>query len=193
MSHVDEWIEELLASIYYAILSYRCGKLYEFIDAGNLSPHEEHYSCFFDLLGIIPDFCSAKYNEEFGTTSFYLSYRAMQDYYRLCRVYGILHHVRLKENPYMKEAESFVYRSFDWGDNGGYAVYLQTRINHEWASGIVFQVDENYFCGETYLIETIIEIKEWYQQKTYELRKLLLMEWAIWLPALPAHTGRLKH
>ena len=189
----DEEIGYLLPSIRYACLCYRFGKLEDFIAAGNQSPHEEHCSCFWDVLGIAPDVCYTSYHEIYETERYYFSYEAMMDYYRLCRVYSKTHRRKLRDNPYMQSAENFVEHVMDLGEYGCYGFRLQTKINHKWASGIVLHVDSGYFNAEFELSEALFEIGAWYKVHAYELRKVLLEERAFWLPALPQHEEELSN
>ena len=54
----------------------------------------------------------------------------------------------------------------------GYGWTLHTRINHQWASGIVFRTDE-YFYGEFELLEALLSIADWYKYHLDPLRKAI--------------------
>ena len=120
---------------------------------------------------------------------FNFSYRAMVEYYRLCRIHSSKHGLRLRDDPYMLDALRFVQQMFDFGYTGGYSVHLQTKINHEWASGLVIHLDDSYFTAEYELAEALLEIGAWYELHCRVLRETLLKERAIWLPALPPHNA----
>lgn len=182
-----------LESIRFALLCYDYGELDEFLATGNTEATEEYINCFYGAMDAATDFFESRYYDSKEATKFYFSHRDMVEYYRLCRVYSAKHGVRLRDNPYMRDAQHFVQYMFDFNYNGGYSVHLQTRINHEWASGLVIWLDENYFNSEYELAEALFEIGGWYREHARLLRERLLKERAIWLPALPAHTeGREK-
>ena len=54
----------------------------------------------------------------------------------------------------------------------GFAWTLHTRINHQWASGIVFRIDENFY-GEFDLLEALLSIADWYKCHLDPLRKVV--------------------
>ena len=184
-----EGIAEVFPSIHYAILCNAFGKLDEFVGYGNKTAHEEQYSCFFDALGTAADFFDCYYHEKYEENTLYVSFESMMEYYRLCRVYSRFHRVSLKENPFMKEAMKAVEFRMDLGSFGGYGIYLQTKVNHKWASGIVIDLDENYFHEEFELAEAVFEVGAWYERAVYRLRRTLIEDGALHLPALPAHQG----
>ena len=180
-------ILEILPSIRYAALCYRYGKLDEFIACDNQYPDEDYYSCFFDAIGSAADFFEIGWNEAFETNTFYISFDSMMEYYRLCRVYSKARHIWLKNNPFMIEARQFVESTFHLDNFGGYYVRLQTKVNHRWASGLVIYTDANYFNAEFDLAEAVFETGAWYRNGVYQLRKKLLEEGIIYLPALQEH------
>ena len=168
-----DYIENYLESFHYAILCYEYGKLDDFIAAGNISPHEDSYSCFFDILNFAPDFYNVHYNDDFCVSTFYICYDAMMEYYRLCRVYSRRRKIPLKENPFMREAERYVESAFDYDSYGGYAFLLQTKVNHKWASGIVVKVDENCFNDYFSFAEAVLSVGDWYGKAVERLKKEL--------------------
>lgn len=145
-----------------------------------------------DALGTAADLFAAVYHERQEQYTLYVSFSSMMEYYRLCRVYGRFHRVNLKENPFIKEAEEAVEARMDLGSFGGYGIYLQTKVNHKWASGIVINLDENYFNEELALAEAVFEVGAWYEWAVYRLRRTLLEDGALRLPALPAYQGETK-
>ena len=186
----DEYVvQEALASIEYALLCYDYGKLDEFLKTGNEEASEDYINCFYGAMDVATDFFESCYYEASNVTKFYFSYRAMVEYYRLCRIHSSKHGLRLCDDPYMIEALRFVQGTFDFGYSGGYSVHLQTKINHEWASGLVIHLDDNYFTAEFELAEALLEIGAWYEENCRLLREKLLKERAIWLPALPPHNA----
>ena len=185
---VDEYVvQEQLASIEYALLCYDYGKLDDFLKTGNREATEDYINCYYGAIEVATDFFESCYYEASNETKFYFSYRAMVEYYRLCRIHSSKHGLRLRDDPYMLDALRFVQQMFDFGYTGGYSVHLQTKINHEWASGLVIHLDDSYFTAEYELAEALLEIGAWYERNCMLLRETLLMERAIWLPALPPH------
>lgn len=181
-----EEVREILPSISYACLCHKYGKLEKFIEAGNDAPTNDYFDCFYSALWIAGDKVSSHYNEDWCVASYYFSYQAMMDYYRLCRVYGKRRRIRLKENPFMKKAETFVNRMMDLG-YGYYAFRLQTKVNHRWASGVVIYIDENGFNAEFEMVEAMFAIGDWYARAELYLWSVLDREGAFQSPALPAH------
>lgn len=178
---------EMLPSIQYALLCYTYGKLDKFISFGNTEAHEDYMETYYDAIGSAADLFEIHYSEKAEEHCFYVSFQNMVEYYRLCRQYSRSHHIRLGDNPYMKEAKDYVYCTMELGGNGGYYVHLQTKINHEWASGLVIRTDDNYFNGEFELAEAVFEIGDYYERAVVRLRQTLLKEYAFWLPSLPEH------
>ena len=101
-------IQDMLPSIHWAILCYEYGKLDEFIASGNSGPFDEYYSCFWDVLQFASDFLFCEELEDYEAQKYYFGFESMSEYYRLCRDYCVQRGVRLKDNPYMIEAERFV-------------------------------------------------------------------------------------
>ena len=181
-----EEICDLIPSLQYACLCHKYGKLERFIEAGNDAPTNDYYECCCEAFEIAADVLWSYYKEDWCVTSYYFSFQAMMDYYRLCRVYGKRRHIRLKDNPFMLEAEKFVDEAMDLGC-GYYGFCLQTKVNHRWASGIVIYIDENGFNTEFELIEAMFAIGDWYARAERFLWSLLDKEGAFQAPALPEH------
>ena len=181
-----EEIREMLPSIRYACLCHKYGKLERFIKAGHDAPTQDCCECFYDALWIAGDKVSCHYREDWCVDSYYFSFQAMMDYYRLCRLYGKLRRIRLKDNPFMAKAEQFVNEAMDLGD-GYYGFWLHTKVNHLWASGVAVYIDENGFNSAFELVEAIFAIGDWYARAERFLWSVLDREGAFQAPALPAH------
>lgn len=179
-----EEILYVLPSIRYALLFAEFGKLYDLIALGYTKVSDGDYEIFWDVLHVTMDFVAADFIEDYEINTWYFSDRNMMEFYRLCRVYSSGHHTKLSENPYMREAQRYVESCMDFGDYYGYGWRLQTKINHKWASGIVFHSDCE-FCGEFELVTALLEIQEWYKDAADRLRGKLLEEHLLCLPALP--------
>lgn len=165
-------ILDMLPSIHWAILCYEYGKLDDFIASGNSGPHSEYYQCFWDTLQFASDFLHCDYLEDYEAQKYYFGFESMSEYYRLCRDYCVQRGVRLKDNPYMIEAERFVENAMDFGmgSYGGYSFLLQTKINHKWASGLLVFTDECNFRSEFELTEAILSIGAWYKEAVKRLK-----------------------
>ncbi|MBP5718445.1 MAG: hypothetical protein J6X53_05640 [Abditibacteriota bacterium] len=183
----NEEIYYAMESVKYACLCSKYGKLREYMDSGNREPTEDYYTCFMEIAGVAADFIAANYYEDYCTETFYFSYKDMMEYYRLCRVYSCQHRIRLRDNPFMREAAQFVADAMEFNNACGYWYFLQTKTNHDWASGIVVYMDENSFNNEFDLSEAMLAIGGWYSSAVIRLRRTLLEEYALRLPALPAH------
>ncbi len=175
---------DCLMSLHCASLLHGYGLLDEFIASGNRELSDDYYEIYYDVISLAADFKAFDYIECFELEKSYFSNKSMLEYYKLCRQYGSAHGMKLKDNPYMKAAEKFVNSALNLGGMG-YDWILQTKVNHEWASGIVFITDWNYNCSFE-LLEALLEIREWYTYAVIRLRGKLLEEGVIALPALPA-------
>lgn len=107
------------------------------------------------------------YSEEEQVETLYFSHPDIMEYYRLCRVYGKRFKVKLRDNPYMKRAADYVRRKLD---QGCYSCdyRLQTKLNHKWASGIVFRMWPEFY----YHFELLVLIARIFDFYTSELQKL---------------------
>lgn len=168
----EEEISEVLPSIALARTFYEYGKLDAMLNAGFDKPDSEIFMMFWELIDATSDFVHHDYDENWDVAKWYFSFEAMVEYYRLCRVYGGLHGLKLKDNPYMQEAQRYVETTMDFNGQYGYAWHLNTRINHKWASGIVFRTDE-YFNAEYDLLEALLAIGDWYKRHLEKLRSVI--------------------
>lgn len=168
----EEEITNVLPSITVARLFYTYGRLDDLLKAGFETADDDFYEMFWELLDTIPDFIDYDYNEYSGVTKWYFGFKDMMEYYRLCRAFSCLCGVKLKDNPYMRDARRFVEYAMDLNGCYGFAWTLHTRINHQWASGIVFRIDENFY-GEFDLLEALLSIADWYKYHLDPLRKVV--------------------
>lgn len=69
----------------------------------------------------------------------------------------------------MQKAQREVY---DWLSSGCYYCYfrLQTKVNHKWASGIVFYFDENFYEFDS-LLQRMVNIIDFFRCEVVTLRK----------------------
>lgn len=164
-------ISYVLPSISLAKLFHSYGLLDQMINMGFDRADEEYLFMFYELLELTADAVWCGYDDNYEVNTWYFSNRSMQEYYRLCQEYSKKHGIKLKENPYMKEAERYVDTCMNF-NTCGYAYWLNTKINHEWASGIVLRTD-CYFNGEHDLLEALLEIREWYECAVKRLKEEL--------------------
>lgn len=177
-------ISDYLTSIYYAQLFAFFGRLEEFLSESNMAiATDDYYDLFFVGIENAMDFVAGDYIGAFDANKWYLSDPCMVEYYRLCRLYGSKHGLKLKDNPFMVEAERQVDRmlhinAYDYGYT------LLTKYNHPRASGVVFYCG-SAFNGEFELVEAMLYIKDWFETALIRLRHTLLMERVLQLPLLP--------
>ena len=170
----DENIMYLLPSIAAARLFYSFGKLDEMIQVGIEAASDDFQMYYWELLTLTADFADNQYREVWEVDHWYFSNESMVEYYRLCRIYSQSYRIKLSANPYMEKARRFVNSAMNLYCTG-YDWHLQTKVNHKWASGIVFETD-CYFNGEMEILEALLEIQAWYNREVVELRNLLEKE-----------------
>lgn len=176
-------IRDVIPSISLACLYYAYGKLDKLTKLGLDEATDDFFMMYYELVDISADFVCCDYNEYYNTSRWYFSFTSMMEYYRLCRDYCNKRGVSLKANPYMLEAEKAVDRIMALGCSYGYGYRLNTRINHQWASGIVFEIDE-YFDGHEALLEALLCLDEWFQQAVDRLKDDLSDRTIIPFPAM---------
>ena len=175
-------IREVLPSISAACMYYAYGKLDKLQKLGLDEATDDFYMMYYELLDASADFVCSDYNEYYNTSRWYFSFKSMMEYYRLCRDYCNKRSVSLKANPYMREAELAVDRIMSLNHAYGYGYRLNTRINHQWASGIVLETDE-YFDGHEEVLEALLCLDEWFRQGADKLKDDLHSTTVIPFPA----------
>jgi len=157
-------------SVYLCKLFHSYGKL-DALDTGWNVDEDAWWSMVYDALEATGTLVSAISDD--WKTQYYLSSPEMMEYYRHCRTYCKTHGVSLKDNPFMKKAEEQVNHMLQ-ELSGNYGWTLLTRINHQWASGIVFYHDD-YFDAYAYmeLIEALLEIFHFYETELEALRQII--------------------
>jgi hypothetical protein len=112
-----------------------------------------------------------------GIETLYFSDSNIMEYYRLCREYGKRRRVKLSENPYMLEAQRFVDNCL--GQGCPVCDYrLQTKVNHDWASGIVFKMWPE-FEWRFELLTLINHVFGYYKEQLQKLKQELEMPYSI--------------
>lgn len=175
---------EMLLSVRIASWFADYGRLDELNDIGFTGTSECVWDWCFFLLENAMEFATVGFIEAYEINTWYFSDSNIMEYYRLCRTYGKAHGFKLRDNPYMLEAKRMLDEAMNL-DCCGYSWHLNTKVNHKWASGIVFRSD-CYFNMEFGLLHALLGITDWYKRAVYRLRGKLLRERIIQLPALPA-------
>jgi len=122
-----------------------------------------------DALHSLSEAVWSHYSEYEDIYTMYFSHPAMMEYYRLCRVYGKHQGVKLRDNPYMRRAADFV-RSLLHQEGCFTCDYrLQTKVNHCWASGIVFRMWPE-FNGNLALLVLMAQVFDFYERETLRLK-----------------------
>lgn len=165
-----EYAKQAFLSVQLCKVLHDYGKLDE-LGTGWSIEEDTWWSLTYEALNCV---CGAIWmdgNEDYMQQKYYFSDPDMMEYYRHCREYCNLFGVKLKDNPYMKKAEKFVYDMLCL-DTDDYGYTLHTKINHKWASGIVF-VYGDYFNGYIELVEALLLIFDFYKNELAELKSVL--------------------
>lgn len=109
------------------------------------------------------------YYSEIRTT--YVSTYNMMKYYHLCREYSSLTKTKLKNNPYMENAALYVSEQMNVGACYYCSYYLQTKINHDWASGVVFIYDTSEFHEHLAMFSRFLYVFDYYDREVVTLEK----------------------
>lgn len=153
-----------------AAMAYETGRQ-DVLDAlhGCAYSYDDEYEFAMSGMDKLCDFMEEHSREDSEICTMYFSSNAMMEYYRLCREYGKLKGVSLKKNPYMLRASQEM-REKMYEDGCYYCDYwLQTKINHKWASGIVFKYDISYFSEFLALFSRLLYVFEFYTEAVKEL------------------------
>jgi len=129
------------------------------------------WMALYEALQAVSDAVWIDYVESWELQKFYFSDPVMVEYYRLCRTHCQCFGGRLSENPYMKQAAEYVDHLLNL-PYGNYGYTLQTKINHDWASGIVFYFDDYFECHME-LIEVLLYIFDFYRTELEKLKSEL--------------------
>jgi len=164
-----EYARQAFESVYLCKLLHHYGKL-DRMDLGWTVDEDLWWPLMLDALQNVSDACWVECLDM--ENKYYFSDPAMMEYYRLCREYCCRFGVSLKRNPFMQKAEEHVNRLLGSLCSYGYGWTLHTRINHEWASGIVLGVDDQ-FSAYMALIEVLLRIFLYYETELDVLKQVL--------------------
>lgn len=131
---------------------------------------DDEYGLALEGLSLVCDCMHENDNENSDMASIYFSSKDMMEYYRICRDYCKAKGCSLKNNPYIHRAARFVASEMYEPECYYVGYYLQTKINHDWASGIVFLYDKNYFCEYLPLLTRMVNVFALYTEALTELR-----------------------
>lgn len=123
-----------------------------------------------DALHSLSEAVWSHYSDYEDTNIMYFSHPAIMEYYQLCRVYGKRKGVKLGDNPFMRQAAENVRSCLYQEGCFTCSYYLQTKINHEWASGIVFRMSSE-FTGSLALLVKMSQVFDFYERELITLKK----------------------
>lgn len=129
---------------------------------------DDEYAFAMEGMDELCDFIADHGEDE--TATMYFSTKNMMEYYRLCREHSKLTGIPLKDSPYMQDAATHVREQMSVPDCYYCGYYLQTKTNHEWASGIVFHYDTSYFSEYLALFSRLLYVFEFYDCEVAALR-----------------------
>ena len=96
----------------------------------------------------------------------------MMEFYRLCRVHAKLLRVKLHEEPFFARAKRFVYSQLYNSYTFDYT--LQTKVNREYASGIVVRFTGDFYEFEDFNM-AMIGVMRFYRAEAARLKNALAM------------------
>jgi len=166
-----EYARQAFDSVFICKLLHQYGKLGN-IAVGWSVDEESWWPLVHEALGYV---CDKVWIEELDMAlKYYFSDPAMMEYYHLCREYSRKTGISLKQNPFMLKAQEKVCRMLQLSSYG-YRWTLLTKINHEWASGIVFGEYED-FNAHLDLLDSLLEIFRFYETELEVLKQTLLIK-----------------
>lgn len=129
------------------------------------------YEISWDLVSAAFERAEVDFKEDYEEEKIYLSSEVMTEFYRLCREHASLLSVKLKDEPFYRRAEEYVERTIEVEGVGySFGVWLLTKINHRWASGLVVCTTAGYYDWSELALK-LCEIPEYYRNQIKELRE----------------------
>ena len=126
-----------------------------------------------DALHNLSEAVWSHYSDYEAIYTMYFSHPAIMEYYRLCRVYGKHQGLKLRDNPYMLLAADNVRSLLHQDGCFTCSYHLQTKVNHRWASGIVFRMWPE-FNGNLALLVLMAQVFDFYERELMRLKTELL-------------------
>lgn len=137
-------ISNILPMLFTAKILYDADRQDILCDIDEALDSDNCFAFALEALDRICDFVAINYNEQSELNGYYFSDTSIMEYYRLCRKYSEQNGVKLEDNKYIQRAKQEVDECLN--SECYYCYYLlQTKTNHDWASGIVFYYDENFY------------------------------------------------
>ena len=178
----------MIEELYEAIETIRLYKMFhdfgraDKLESGHEADRDLYWTMIHDMSLNITDKVWYSFDESFATEKYYYSSSSMMEYYRLCREYSKKHNIPLECNPYIEKARRYAKDKFN--QSLPYMDYaLQTKINHDNASGIVIWIYHEYFNSYSELMEALLHIFSSYEYELIELKAALKSESMILMEA----------
>lgn len=168
-----EMMQDALQTVRIAKLFYEYGKLDRLLENGVTYASESVHDFLYEYFEAVADYVDLDFHEDYEVDHWYFGFRSMVQYYRLCRDYCCLFGVKLRDNPYVRKAESALTDAFyGCSCNGGLGWGYAKKCNGEWSSGVFVETD-CYFHSEYELLEALLAIDDWYTEECKALDALL--------------------
>lgn len=112
------------------------------------------------------------YDEDYDEECWSVNAEHIQEYYRLCHLFGRKHHIRWDKNPYVIRARRHFYQVAGPYDNEFIDWYLQETRQKRKDIGFYVSLTTSYLTYSDYLDIPllVVQLLLWYQQNARELR-----------------------
>lgn len=164
-----ERISEAFMPVYLCKLFHDHGILDQYLPNAPMVDPDNYWVAIMEAFCAVADEVWSDFLEGWEMEKHYFSSYDMNEYYRLCRVYSCRHHISLADNPFMVKAREYVRDCLQC--SGYFDCWLLTKINHEWASGIVV-VEQCSYNGTDHYLEFISALLDIFGFYTSELQAL---------------------
>ena len=175
---MEEKTEELLAAMDMLFVCSRMIKEGRWT-AGDIRwslDQDEYYDLILTAIHSCCEYVFSSYDEESCDASMYFSDPCMLEYYKLCREYSRRRGMKLKDNPYVRKAASYVNRMLSGPYTCGHIIH--TKVNHKCAGGIHF-IYSVEFDSEMELLDRMLDIVRFYKDGVNELNAELAKSTAL--------------
>lgn len=142
-----------------------CGCNYE------LGGEALHWYCFYELMASISDFFAVG-GDDYGASTLYFSDAAMREYYTLCREHARRNHIAYRKDPYVKQADEYIFGTIMHGCPYSVWVRISTKTNHEFGVGVAVTTYEDFYSAAE-LIEALLEVMAYFESAVPALRREL--------------------
>ena len=138
------------------------------IGASEVVP-EDYYPYIIEGLTAVCDFWEGREVGPYMDYCWFFSDQSMMEFYRLCRDWSRQRGTRLKDNPYMLQAEQELEEQLNGIDSYYYGYRYSTKVNHRWASGITLYISPE-FNQEFALLKALAYLFDYYKRTAERLR-----------------------